>query len=142
MPRTSSTSRPVMSPRWKAQSHQPSKKLCRLAEASISSLRFALYSMAPSKISHTCLRALLASDVATRWPSSSTRRALSFHRWSGVPVSLASSMIGLYPVLALSACNCETSGSIRVPVYPVRSAVGARFSLGLVQLLYHLHIDL
>lgn len=142
MPRTSSTSRPVMSPHWKAQSHQPSKKLYRLAEESISSLRFVLYSMAPSKISHTCPRALLASNGATRWPSSSTRRVLSFHRWSGVPVSLASSTIGLYPVLALSAWNCETLGSIPVPVYPVRSAVGAQFSLEVVQLLYHLHIDL
>lgn len=142
MPRTSSISRTVMPPHWKARSHQPWKKLYRLAEESISSLRFVLYPMAASKISHTCPSALLASDGATRWPSSSTRRVLSFHRWSGVPVSLASSTIGLYPVLALSACKCETSGSIRVPVYPVCSAVGARLSLEVVQLLYNLHIDL
>lgn len=33
-------------------------------------------------------------------------------------------------------------GSNQVPVNPVRSAVGALFSLEVVQLLYHSHIDL
>lgn len=40
----------------------------------------------------------------------------------------------------LSACDYVRSGSIHVHVYPVRSGVGARLSLEVVQLLHYLEL--
>ena len=100
MPKMRSRSRRLISPDCRARSHRLSKKVYRLAEDGISSLRFLLCSIASSKISHTFSRALFASPWETRLPSPSTRSVLCFQRWSGVSVLLARSTMGLEPVLA------------------------------------------